>query len=136
MLIDEACAHGGGLFRSRCGARAIGACVYCGRAFCGAHGERGPEFADVCGRKRCQTKQLDVDAHQEWRRGAARANRTSVCADERCASRMRHECSRCRLMFCDDHVQERHITDRTQDPPARVIAVICDHCAGRRKLWD
>ncbi len=136
MIIDTACETGGGLLRRSCGREAVAACVYCGRAFCGEHGERGENFADVCSRSKCQAKQRDMEAHGEWRRRMQAANAVSICAQEGCGERMRHSCYRCHLMFCDIHLHERNIVDRRVDPPQKLRAFVCDHCHERRKVWD
>ena len=60
----------------------------------------------------------------------------SVCADERCDLRMRHECSRCRLLFCADHVRAMRGRDSSRQRPAAVKALVCAHCAKRRKIWN
>ena len=91
---------------------------------------------DVCLAKRCRAKLRDLDEHRAWRNASAVANKTSSCAHEGCPERMRHQCSRCRLMFCGEHVAERRIPDRDVHPTDRVGAAVCDHCAGRRRVWE
>lgn len=132
----ETCAYGGGFLRRGCGRPALSTCVYCAEAFCERHGERGPDYEDVCSRSVCQRKRDDVAAHNAWRGRQMAANQLSMCANEQCQERMRHECSQCRLRFCAEHVSERHITSRVTMPPTRVLALLCDHCASRRDLWD
>lgn len=136
MIIDTACETGGGLFRPSCGREAVAVCVYCGRAFCDEHGKRGEDFADVCSRSDCRAKQRDLDAHREWRERMQAANAVSVCAQEGCTERMRYPCYRCRLTFCELHLHERNVVDRTKDPPVKLRALICEHCHDRRKIWD
>jgi len=133
--MDETCAFGG-LLRRSCGAPALSACVYCGRPFCQSHGARGEDYTDVCLGKKCRAKLSDLDAHRAWKRAAAVANLTSLCAREVCEERMRHQCSRCLLLFCAAHVEERYIMDIRVQPAKRVAAVVCRHCAGRRKVWE
>lgn len=134
-MIGGTCSHGGGLFRRACGRESISECVYCGRPFCDAHGTLGPEHADVCARRTCRAKQADLAAHLEWRERVRPANAVSVCAQQGCSERMIHECSQCRLMFCAEHVKEKNVLSRRTDPPTRVLAVVCGHCATRRKVW-
>lgn len=110
--------------------------MYCGRAFCLDHGTRGEDFTEVCDRMTCRTKARDVLAHQEWRREHAHANRSARCAHDACEERMRHECSQCRLSFCEEHVQQRSVTSHLTTPPQRVLVAMCVHCSARRKLWD
>lgn len=132
----QTCVFGSGFLRRGCRRDAITDCVYCGRPFCEEHGERAEDYMDVCAGKRCSEKLLDVREHRAWRLRVAQANRVSVCALDDCAERMRHECSRCRLLFCAGHVNEREISDHSMQPSAKMIAVVCIHCHDRRKLWD
>lgn len=133
----ERCADGGGFLRRRCGRTPIlSHCVYCGAPFCDAHGSRGPDFEDVCARARCVAKRDDVRAHRTWRQRQRAANELSQCAIESCGERMRVTCSQCGLQACEAHVDDYTITSRRTDPPTRVAAVLCDHCAARRALWD
>ena len=135
MTTSQQCTYGGGFLRRGCGRAAVTDCVYCARPFCDEHGERLPQYMDVCARKGCQRKRDDLDAHTAWKERAEPANRVSVCADEDCDTRMRHQCSRCRLLFCADHVREMRVRDTTRNPPADVKAAVCTHCARRRKIW-
>ena len=135
VTAHQQCTYGGGFLRRGCGRAAVTDCVYCARPFCDEHGERLADYMDVCARKRCQRKRQDLDAHNEWKARVEPANRVSVCADESCDTRMRHQCSRCRLMFCADHVREMRVRDTTRNPPADVKAAVCAHCAQRRKIW-
>jgi hypothetical protein len=110
--------------------------VYCGEPFCEHHGKRGADYADVCDRRECVAKQRDVEAHIAWRQRVLLVfNRVSVCALESCDQRMRHECSRCRVMFCADHVKEMDVADRSTRPPQRSRALVCAHCAERASIW-
>lgn len=135
MTTTRRCTYGGGLLRRGCGRPALIDCVYCGRPFCEEHGERGADFMDVCVRKRCQTKREDLEAHNKWKTRAEPSNRVSVCADERCDARMRHQCSRCKLVFCATHLRQRRVRDTSRQPSVDVQGMVCAHCAGRRKIW-
>ncbi|MEZ4502255.1 MAG: hypothetical protein R3C39_06495 [Dehalococcoidia bacterium] len=136
MNPDETCTLGGGLLRRACGRPALSACVYCGEPFCADHGERGPDYADVCARRECVAKQRDVEAHVEWKSRMQPLNDVSVCAEGECTERMRHQCSRCRLMFCAEHVKEVDVIDSTTRPPQRSRALVCPHCAARQSIWS
>ena len=132
----QICEFGSGFLRRGCRRDAITDCVYCARPFCEEHGERAEDYMDVCAGKRCQDKLHDVRAHGEWRRRMSEANRVSVCALDGCVERMRHQCSRCRLLFCPEHIREREVADHKIQPPAKVLAAVCTHCHERRRLWD
>lgn len=136
MRIEGRCDFGGSLLRSGCGRPPITECVYCGHPFCEAHGERGPDFTDACHRKRCRAKLRDVIAHQEWRNHVRHANAVSMCAQEDCAERMHHQCSRCRLFFCGEHVSQVTIVYHDVQPARKDLALACGHCKERRKLWS
>ena len=133
---SAACAFGSGFLRRGCGRPAVSDCVYCARPFCDGHGERGEEYHDVCARARCRGKLRDLRAHAEWRDRAAGSNRAGVCAIGDCGERMRHQCSRCRLLCCAGHVRERTVRDRSRGPAAGAPALVCAHCAERLRLWD
>ena len=135
MTTTARCTYGGGLLRRGCGQAAVTDCAYCARPFCEQHGERGSHYMDVCSRTRCQRKREDLDAHTRWQGRVEPSNRVSVCADERCGARMRHECSRCRLLFCAEHVRAMRGRDSSRQRPAAVKALVCAHCAQRRKIW-
>jgi len=135
MQNGQSCAFGGGLLRPGCGREAVTDCVYCARPFCHEHGERGEHYMDVCAGKRCREKLRDARAHEEWRARVAASNRVSVCADEGCGSRLGHECSRCRMLFCAIHVREQRVKDTRRQPAIEVVALVCAHCSERRKIW-
>jgi hypothetical protein len=135
VRIEESCSHSEGFLRGTCGKQAVAECVYCGRAFCEAHGERGPDYTDACDRKSCTAKLRDVFAHQDWRDRMRGANRVSVCAHEGCEERMHHECSRCRLLFCGTHVTQFTVLNHQVNPPRKELALVCPHCKERRKIW-
>ncbi len=124
-----------GLLRRRCDRAAAASCVYCGRPFCADHGDRGPDYTDTCSRKACRAKRRDVREHLAWKQRVRESNRISVCALEDCENRMRHQCSRCRLAFCEEHVKVFRVVvpGVTTGQPTR--ALVCEHCLGRRKLW-
>ena len=135
MTTSRRCTFGGGFLRRGCGQAAVTDCVYCARPFCEEHGERLPQYMDVCARKNCQRKREDLDAHTEWRERVESSNRMSVCAEETCDARMRHGCSRCTLLFCADHVREMRVRDPMQQGPSNIKSLVCTHCAERRKIW-
>ena len=136
MRIATSCGHSEGFLRGSCGRAAVAECVYCNKAFCERHGEQGPDFTNVCDRRGCQEKLRDVNEHLEWKRRVYEFNRMSICADEECEERMHHVCSRCKLMFCERHVREHTIINRSVRPARRELVVMCSHCRGRRHLWD
>jgi hypothetical protein len=135
VTTTEKCTFGGGFMRRGCGRPAVTDCVYCARPFCQEHGERGDRYMDVCSRKRCQDKRRDLDAHAAWKARVEQSNRVSVCADEKCEARLRHQCSRCKLLFCAGHVREMRVRDTSRQPPIDVHGLVCSHCAQRRKIW-
>ena len=136
IQVGPRCTFSRGFLRGGCGHDASGQCVYCGEAFCDDHGVHGEDYLEVCNRPRCRAKLDDVLSHQDWIRRACPANDLRICAIETCKASMQHQCTRCRLMFCNPHLTAMEITDRRYEPPRQVAAVLCGHCAARRKLWD
>ena len=133
--VGGVCRSGGGLFKQACTNDAIASCVYCGRKFCDEHGERGPDHIDTCSRRACRKKRADVLLHQAWKQGGEAMNRGAICAVEECEERMRHRCSRCLLMFCIEHIRNMRMVSRS-GMRDQGRAVVCDHCRGRRGIWD
>ena len=138
MLIEGACAIGGGFLRRACGAEPIGQCVYCGAPFCVDHGELGAEYHEVCSRPNCRTKFVDVREHRAWIDERQGRNAAAVCAEDGCSDRTEHLCEQCRLRFCRSHLKSGTVVQQRSDPPRRVkvAAIMCAHCASRRRLWD
>jgi hypothetical protein len=136
VALTGTCEHTNGFLRGSCNAEAIAECVYCGKPFCGEHGELGADYTNVCDRKGCVAKARDVQEHLAWKERVSAANAFSVCATEECEERMRHLCSRCHLMFCEGHVTEHTVVNRTVVPARREIVIMCSHCRERRRLWD
>jgi len=131
------CTFKRGFLRSGCGNDASGRCVYCDEPFCNDHGVFGEDYLEVCDRPKCRAKLDDVVSHQEWIRRVRGANDMNLCANEACRQSMLHQCSRCRLLFCTGHLNSMEITEhRSYGPPQQIAAIVCDHCAARRKLWD
>lgn len=124
-----------GLLRRRCERAATANCVYCGRPFCVGHGDRGPDYTDTCSRKVCRAKRRDVQEHLKWKQRVRESNRMSVCAIEDCENRMRHQCSRCRLTFCEEHVKVFRVVVHSDTANPSTRALLCEHCRNRRKLW-
>ena len=130
------CGVSGGLFRSGCERPAVASCVYCGQSFCEQHGERGPDYTDTCSRRPCRAKRRDVAEHLAWKQRVYQSNSVSVCAREDCPQRMRHQCSSCRLMFCDEHVETVRMDPYGGRKTRELQIAVCDHCRKRRKLWS
>lgn len=133
--VQGSCTAGGGLLRQPCLSEAVAACVYCGRRFCDQHGERGPDHSDTCSRRACRKKRRDLLDHTAWRQRGQAVNRGAICAIELCEDRMRHRCSRCQLMFCVEHVRNMRVISRS-GMRDHGRAVVCDHCRGRRDVWE
>lgn len=161
MARGQKCKFRSGFLRRGCGRDAVTDCVYCTSPFCEKHGERGPDYTDVCARKLCSEKLRDLREHTEWRDGAAQSNKRDECAGEECAAAMGQQCALCRLHFCTSHVRPPNYQDRSlltraemgaqdhlivsagREPfgrpelfmsPSGPPQLICEHCAGRGKL--
>ena len=136
IQVGLACSFSKGFLRGSCGQQATGQCVYCGEPFCGLHGVLGDDYLEVCNRAKCRAKCDDVESHRAWIERVRGANSVSMCAIEGCQTRMQHECGRCRLTFCNEHLKPMRIVERSKVPPREVTLVLCSHCVARRKLWD
>jgi hypothetical protein len=136
VFFFKRCAFSHGFLRSGCGRDASGQCVYCGETFCDEHGIHGEDYLEVCDRWKCRAKLDDVRLHQDWVSRMRSANDVQICAGEWCRVPMQHQCMRCRLMFCTEHLRAMEIKERRYDPPRQMAAVLCEHCVARRKLWD
>jgi hypothetical protein len=136
IQIGLRCTFSRGFLRGSCGHDSDGQCVYCGAIFCDDHGVHGEDYLEVCNRPKCRAKLDDVQSHQDWIRRVRAANDLKICAIETCKIPMQHQCTRCQLIFCTQHLTAMRITERRYAPPRQVAVVLCDHCAARRKLWD
>ncbi len=122
-----------GRFR-RCGAAAAGVCQYCGRPFCAAHGTVYDDGQEVCRRARCAAKQADVARFLVYKARALQRNAFGACGSEGCLAKFFGQCSRCKAIFCVDHVREvRESKVMATGSDKRMLAV-CDFCRGR-KAW-
>ncbi len=133
--VQSACGVSLGLLQGSCRQPAVATCVYCNLPFCADHGERRPDHTDTCSRRVCRRKTRDLAAHQAWRERAQQPNKVSGCAHAECTERMRHQCSRCRLMFCDRHVHAVSANPDAAGGLREIQIAICDHCRKRDKLW-
>ncbi len=134
--IEESCRVGVGLFRNTCGRDAVSTCVYCGRPFCDRHGELGDDHSHVCSRKICRRKRRDVLQHLQWKQAVYESNKVSVCGRDGCGERMRHTCSKCRLLFCNEHVTAVRAVRGASSRDGIVPGMVCEHCRDRSKIWD
>src|SRR5581483_12497966 len=94
-----------GRFR-RCGDEAAGVCQYCGEAFCAAHGSVYEDGQEVCRRSRCAAKYADVARFLAYKARALQRNAFGACGEEGCLGKFFGQCSRCKAVFCVDHVRE------------------------------
>lgn len=120
----------------RCPAPPTGICQYCGRSFCSAHGQRFEDGQEICGRKVCQEKRLDLEQHMEYKAAVAARNRSGFCGDVDCPRRAVAQCSKCQGVFCPLHVESR---DDTSGRGFRAVTrrlSLCRHCWARRRLWS
>ncbi len=119
-----------------CRGPAIGACVYCSRAFCARHGRDLPDGESVCARPRCQRKRADLQDHLRWRERALQRASARRCGIEGCPEEPEGQCSKCQAIFCALHLRDRTIVHREWAGAARRRASVCEHCWGRRGLWS
>jgi len=134
-VVQGTCGVSLGLFQGSCRQPAVARCVFCNLPFCADHGERGADHTDTCSRRVCRRKTRDLAEHQTWRERVRTLNQVSVCGYEDCTERMRHQCSRCRLMFCDRHVRAVSANPDAAGGLREIQIGICQHCEKRHRLW-
>lgn len=125
----------GGVFR-RCHGVSVAVCQYCGRDFCAEHTGKRVGEEEVCSRPRCLAKFDDLKAHIAYREQAVLRSARGICGTPGCENRRAGQCSKCQAYFCDQHLRDR--TEHVREGWTRVSrpVCVCDHCAGRLKLWS
>ncbi len=123
------------LFR-RCARPPVGTCQYCGRVFCGDHGVLLDDGQEICTRSRCQHKRVDLERHLRYKAFARERNVSGQCGVPGCEARPSGQCSRCRALYCDRHLANRHVAVRQGRVWVRHPASMCNHCWRRRPLWS
>ena len=116
-----------------CGKPGVAVCQYCGRSFCGDHGDRLPGQQEICHTKVCERKREDLIQHAAYQTAVSERNSTQRCGQEPCDVPLQYECSKCRGLFCAGHLRERVV----ETPDGSTIrGSLCAHCNKRRKLWS
>ena len=115
-----------------CGGPGVAVYQYCGRSFCGEHGERLADGQEICHTKDCRRKKEDLIQRFAYRAAVGERNATQRCGQERCNVQPQGECSKCRGLCCASHLQQRDVEMRDG---ATIRGSVCSHCNKRRKLW-
>jgi hypothetical protein len=113
----------------------VGRCIYCGRAFCGDHGELRDEGQEICSRKNCVAKRDDLVIHLHYVALVNRDNDAGVCGQRGCDEKPEGECGRCRGFFCTRHLDTREETVNRGRARVSQMATMCLHCWARRPIW-
>jgi hypothetical protein len=116
-----------------CGRPGIAVCQYCGRSFCNDHGARLEDGQEICNETTCGKKKDDLIRHFAFKETVAGRNAKELCGDDACAAAPKTQCSKCKGLFCLEHLTER--TLEAHDGSVSRAAV-CSHCHKRRKLWS
>jgi hypothetical protein len=125
----------GGLFH-RCHEPMVAVCQYCGRDYCLEHTGVRAGGDEICSRPLCRQKHEDLKEHLAYRAAAqARSNR-GFCAVPDCERPRAGQCSKCQALYCDEHLRDRVETIRQGMMVIKRPVSLCDHCAGRLKLWS
>ena len=117
----------------RCGRPRVAVCQYCGRSFCGEHGDLLESGEEICNKTTCRKKKEDLIRHFTFKEAVASRNAERRCGEESCAAEAQNQCSKCRGLFCLSHLRERQVETRDG---AVARASVCGHCHKRRKLWS
>ncbi len=92
----------------------------------------------MCARKVCAAKQVDMVAHEAYRRAVQLRNNARLCGQPDCTWEPPavFECSLCQGHFCPEHVHDRIYS--TPDGLSRYerSLSLCEHCWERRKIWQ
>ena len=128
------CQRRRGLF-GRCGSVACGACQYCGRLFCAAHGVVLEDGQEICSRRFCTDKRRDLIRHLAYKEVAHTRNTTRLCGVEGCDRPIGGRCGRCDGYFCGRHVDGREEMYLHNGVRMRRMATLCHHCWARRPIW-
>ena len=120
------------LFRS-CSQMGIAVCQYCGRSFCGKHGDPLEDGQEICHRRVCLRKREDLMHHFAYRDAVSELNESERCGTSDCAAPPQGQCTKCRGLFCFTHVIDRKIEVRDG---SIAQGSVCQHCHKRRKLWS
>ena len=134
-ITSKTCELKSGFFGT-CGAAAAGLCQYCGRPFCARHGVVLDDDQQVCARKVCTAKRLDLVRHLEYKAAATERNEAGACGQPGCAAPLGAQCVRCQVYFCPAHAFGREELVLENRVRVRRIASLCKHCADRRPLWS
>ncbi|HWC30505.1 MAG TPA: hypothetical protein VG845_10535 [Dehalococcoidia bacterium] len=128
------CQVKGGLFK--CGTAANAMCVYCGRPFCERHGVIGADGEEVCDSKNCVAKREDLAVHLEYKEAVLGLNRERLCGIGECGAEFTWQCNRCRLYFCQSHLETREMPVMEEGMRFERPVLVCRHCWQRRSIWE
>jgi len=110
-------------------------CQFCGRRFCETHTGRVEGHEEVCSRETCLKKDADLALHVAYKSAVKQRNVAAICGEEECLERALFQCSLCRGMFCDQHLQDRRYRFYEGWGSIERPVSICAHCWKRRKIW-
>lgn len=124
----------GGFF-SKCKNEAGWVCHFCGRRFCETHTHRVEGHEEVCSREPCRKKDADLAVHMQYKGRVRSKNLVGLCGEDDCETAGPFQCSLCRGMFCDKHLQDRRYRFYEGFGSIERPVSICARCWGRRKIW-
>ena len=119
----------------RCRRPGIATCQYCGREFCAVHTGLRNGGDEICSRETCLAKHADLKAHLVYRAAATERSNRGFCGTPACEGQRAGQCSKCHALFCEKHLHDRQETVRHGMVVMKRPVSLCDHCAGRIKLW-
>jgi hypothetical protein len=132
----KACELKFGLLKKACGQPAAGICQYCGRPFCSEHGTLEADDQQVCARKVCQAKVVDLAIHLQYRARAEARNAAGACGVDGCTNPVANQCTRCQAFYCMDHAFGQDETVLEHNVRVHRTSSLCRHCASRRRIWS
>ncbi len=118
-----------------CRTEAAASCQYCGRSFCRSHGVVLADGQEVCNRKFCVAKRIDLEMHLAYCRDVEARNAAGRCGVEGCDAAPGGRCARCKGSYCSRHVEGHDDTVLVNRVRVQRSASLCRHCWVRRPIW-
>lgn len=112
----------------RCRNTPVAVCVYCGRPFCRDHGRFLPNEATVCTHPACVRRLTEIEEFKVYKAAAQDRNLTGACGHASCSAPVWGQCSRCRNLFCEDHLSEVYEVYYQLGRRHRRYFSVCPYC--------
>lgn len=112
----------------RCRSRPVAVCVYCGRPFCNDHGRFLSNAATVCNHPDCARRLVEIEEFKAYKLEAEARNLAGTCGHPGCPAEVWGQCSRCRRLFCEEHLSEVYEVYYQLGRRQRRYYSVCPYC--------